>query len=71
VVARRIFDNLMPGWQQIGAVWLPLPHVLNMFPVQVDDWYRNGASGIAISVLAGLLYLIVELLADRIWWRAL
>jgi hypothetical protein len=52
VVARRIFDNLMPGWQQIGAVWLPLPHVLNMFPVQVDAWYRNGASGIAISVLA-------------------
>jgi NitT/TauT family transport system permease protein len=29
------------------------------------------AALIAISVLAGLLYLIVELLADRIWWRAL
>jgi hypothetical protein len=50
VVARRILDSLMPGWQQIGAVWLPLPHVLNMLPVQVDAWYRNGASGIAISV---------------------
>ena len=35
----------MPGWQQIGAVWLPLPHVLNMLPVQVDAWYRTGASG--------------------------
>ncbi len=42
----------MPGWQQIGAVWLPLPHVLNMVPVQVDAWYRTGASGIAISVAA-------------------
>jgi hypothetical protein len=40
----------MPGWQQIGAVWLPLPHLLNMLPVQVDAWYRSGASGIAISV---------------------
>jgi hypothetical protein len=50
VVARRILDSLMPGWQQIGAVWLPLPHVLNMLPVQVDSWYRTGASGIAISV---------------------
>jgi len=50
VVARRILDSLMPGWQQIGAVWLPLPHVLNMLPVQVDAWYRTGASGIAISV---------------------
>ena len=36
VVARRIFDSLMPGWQQIGGVRLPLPHVLNALPVQVD-----------------------------------
>ena len=50
VVARRILDSLMPGWQQIGAVWLPLPHVLNMVPVQVDAFYRSGASAIAISV---------------------
>ena len=52
VVARRILDSLTPGWQQIGAVWLPLPHVLNMLPVQVDAWYRSGASAIAISVLS-------------------
>ncbi len=50
VVARRILDSLTPGWQQIGAVWLPLPHVLNMLPVQVDGWYRSGASAIAVSV---------------------
>jgi hypothetical protein len=42
----------MPGWQQIGAVWLPLPHLLNMVPVQVDAWYRNGASGTALSIAA-------------------
>jgi hypothetical protein len=52
VVARRILDSLTPGWQQIGAVWLPLPHVLNALPVQVDSWYRSGASAIAISVLS-------------------
>lgn len=51
-MARRILDSLTPGWQQIGAVWLPLPHVLNMLPVQVDAWYRTGASGVAISVLS-------------------
>jgi hypothetical protein len=50
VVARRILDSLCPGWQQIGAVWLPLPHVLNMLPVQVDAWYRSGASAIALSI---------------------
>ena len=50
VVARRILDSLTPGWQQIGAVWLPLPHVLNMIPVQLDWCYRTGASGVAISI---------------------
>src|SRR5687767_7299647 len=50
VVARRVFDSLTPGWQQIGAVWLPLPHLLNMLPVQVDGWYRSGASATAISI---------------------
>ena len=29
------------------------------------------AALVAISVLAGVLYWIVELLANRVWWRAL
>ena len=44
VVARRVLDSLTPGWLQLGAVWLPLPHVLNLLPVQIDAWYRTGAS---------------------------
>ncbi len=52
VVARRVFDSLMPGWQQVGAVWLPLPHLLNALPVQVDALYRTGASAVAISILS-------------------
>ena len=51
VVARRIFDSLTPGWQQVGAVWLPLPHLLNMLPAQVDVLYRTGAAGSIISIL--------------------
>jgi hypothetical protein len=50
VVARRIFDSLTPSWEQIGAVWLPLPHVLNALPVQIDWMYRTGASAIAVSI---------------------
>src|SRR4051794_40688472 len=50
VVARRVFDSLTPGWQQVGAVWLPLPHLLNALPVQIDVLYRTGASAIAISI---------------------
>jgi hypothetical protein len=52
VVARRIIDSLTPGWVQVGAVWLPLPHLLNMVPVQVDLLYRTGASATAMSVLS-------------------
>jgi len=52
VVARRVLDSLTPGWQQIGAVWLPLPHLLNLLPAQVDLFYRTGAAAIAISMLA-------------------
>src|SRR6185369_5752603 len=52
VVSRRIFDSITPGWQQIGAVWLPLPHLLNALPIQIDAWYASGASAVAISIVA-------------------
>lgn len=52
MVARRVFDNMMPGWIQLGAVWLPLPHILNAIPVQWDWAFRTGATGVAISVLS-------------------
>src|SRR5262245_49925045 len=75
VVARRIFDSLTPGWQQIGAVWLPLPHLLNAVPVQVDLLYRTGASAVAISITAfaiavGALSWLI-LLATGSRWAAL
>ena len=50
VVARRVFDNLTPGWQQIGAVWLPLPHLLTLLPTQIDLFYRTGIFASALSI---------------------
>jgi hypothetical protein len=50
VVARRVLDSLTPGWQQVGAVWLPLPHLLNLVPVQIDALYRSGAFAVALSI---------------------
>lgn len=52
VVARRIIDSLTPGWVQIGAVWLPLPHLIHMLPVQVDALYRSGLSAVIVSVVS-------------------
>ena len=50
VVARRVLDNITPGWQQIGAVWLPLPHLVQLIPVQIDVLYRTGAFGSIVSI---------------------
>jgi hypothetical protein len=72
VVARRIIDNITPGWQQIGAVWLPLPHLLNAVPVQIDVFYRTGASAVAISILSfavaasAIVWLVSAVTATRI-----
>jgi hypothetical protein len=52
VVARRIADSITPGWQQIGAVWLPLPHLLNFLPAQIDLLYRTGLAAVAMSIAA-------------------
>ena len=51
VVSRRILDSLTPGWEQIGAVWLPLPHLLNALPVQLDYFYQTGAFAVVLSIL--------------------
>ena len=71
IVARRIFDNITPGWEQIGAIWLPLPHLLNAIPVQIDAFYRTGASGVAISIVsfavaAAAIAWIVVLLTESV-----
>src|SRR4030095_8929675 len=50
VVPRRVIDSLTPGWRQLGAVWLPLPHLLQILPTQIDLLYRTGALGSFISV---------------------
>src|SRR5437899_2495621 len=55
LVSRRIFDSLYPGWQQVGGVWLPLPHLLNALPIQIDWLYRTGYSAVAISVASTAL----------------
>lgn len=51
-VARRVFDSLTPGWRQLGGVWLPLPHLIDL-PLVASNWgYRTGLPAVAASVLA-------------------
>ena len=52
VVARRVIDSITPGWQQIGAVWLPLPHLIQVLPTQIDLFYRTGAFASKVPIAA-------------------
>src|SRR5579862_6620663 len=44
-IARRILDSRTPGPEQLGTVWLPLPHLLMMPFVMRDGWWRSGWAG--------------------------
>lgn len=54
-IARRLTDARNPGWDQIGTVWLPLPHLL-VAPFVTNDWlWRTGIGGSIPSMLAYVL----------------
>ncbi|MBY0505464.1 MAG: hypothetical protein K2X03_16240 [Bryobacteraceae bacterium] len=44
-IARRIFDSRTPGYEQIGTVWLPVPHLLMLPFVGVARWWSSGMAG--------------------------
>jgi hypothetical protein len=50
-IARRIVDSRTPGYDQIGSVWLPLPHVLMLPFVRVDALWRSGLAGALPSAM--------------------
>jgi hypothetical protein len=54
-IARRVLDSRTPGGEQLGTVWLPLPHLL-MIPLTMKFW-KSGLGGVipvaACFVLAG------------------
>ena len=44
-IARRVVDSRRPGYDQLGTVWLPLPHVLMLPLVRNDALWRSGLAG--------------------------
>src|SRR3954464_6551403 len=50
-IARRIFDSRTPGPEQIGTVWLPLPHVLLALFAHSGYLWTSGLAGVIPSVL--------------------
>ena len=62
-IARRIFDSKSPGFEQLGTVWLPVPHLL-LVPFVVNMWlFSSGWAACllgtaALSATASGLYRI-------------
>jgi hypothetical protein len=56
-IARRILDSRTPGFDQIGTVWLPLPHALLIPFAARDNLWKSGLAGAipsaACFVIAG------------------
>ncbi len=54
-IARRMVDSRTPGYDQVGTVWLPLPHWLMLPFVRHDALWLNGLAGAIPSAIAFLL----------------
>lgn len=54
-IARRIVDNLQPGFAQIGSVWLPLFHLLELPLVWNYSLWQSGFAGSLISMVSYVL----------------
>jgi hypothetical protein len=65
LIARRVFDNLTPGLAQLGAIWLPLPHLLMLPLVWNDFLYRTGLAGSIVSMFCYLVAAVYIFLSAR------
>jgi hypothetical protein len=61
--ARRIFDSLTPGYEELGSVWLPLFHLLAAPLARSDYLWRTGLAGSIVScaAFAGTAWLLYRL----------
>jgi Dolichyl-phosphate-mannose-protein mannosyltransferase len=54
-IARRVTDSRTPGFDQLGTVWLPLPHLL-MIPLAKDNrLWQTGLAGAIPSAICFVL----------------
>ncbi len=69
LISRRVLFASTPGLAQLGAVWLPLPHLLSLPFVWVNSWYFSGFAESVVSMAAYVAcvryaYLITRTITD-------
>lgn len=67
VDSRKLVDWENPGLEQMGTVWLPLPHLLLLLPSLVDPLFVTGFAGTVVSLpsLAFTTLLLHRIINDR------
>ncbi len=73
-IARRVVENLKPGFAQLGSVWLPLPHLLATLTVWNDTMWHTGLAGALQSMISYvatgiLIYRILQALGVTLYGR--
>ncbi len=63
VIARRVLDSQNTGFQQLGTVWLPMPHILLLPFVAIFPLWQSGLAGgvlgsVCLAVSAAALWRI-------------
>lgn len=72
MIARSVVDGVHTGLAQLGAIWLPLPHVAMLPFVWNDFLYSSGIAGAVISMASYVLTsvflykLVVDATKDRL-----
>ena len=75
-IARRVFDSRTPGLFQLGTVWLPLPHLLDIPFIVNDRLWQTGLGASIPSMIAyvagalGVLRLVSGLASRPAAWIA-
>jgi hypothetical protein len=67
-IARRVFDSRTPGLFQLGTVWLPLPHLLDI-PFIVND--RLWQTGLGASIPSMIAYIAGTLGVFRLVYESM
>jgi hypothetical protein len=72
VRACELVESLSPGPQQIGTVWLPLPHLLLLPFSLVNSLFTSGFAGTFVSlpctaVAAAILYKMIRADSGILW----
>jgi hypothetical protein len=72
VRARQLIDYSSPGLEQIGTVWLPLPHLMLLPFSLVDLLFKTGLAGTFISlpsiaIAAAIIYRIIKVQTNVSW----